>query len=88
LPREPDRYDKSTTFSFDELPDSALVRLPLILGDKGSIPPLLPISRATWWRMVKTGKAPAPVKVSVGVTAWRVGEIRAMLAGHLQTDGA
>jgi prophage regulatory protein len=59
---------------FDRLPDSALVRLPQIVG------PLIPVSRATWWRYVKVGKAPPPVKVSDGVTAWRVGELRAWLA--------
>jgi predicted DNA-binding transcriptional regulator AlpA len=59
---------------FDLLPDSALVRLPQIVGA------LIPVSRATWWRYVKVGKAPAPVKVSDGVTAWRVGELRAWLA--------
>lgn len=59
---------------FDRLPDSALVRLPQIVGS------LIPVSRATWWRYVKIGKAPPPVKISDGVTAWRVGDLRDWLA--------
>lgn len=60
---------------FDSLPDSALVRMPQIIGH------LVPVSRSTWWRLVGSGRAPAPVKLSQGVTAWRVGDLRAWLAG-------
>ena len=34
-----------------------------------------PFSAATLWRMVKRGDFPAPVKLSVGVTAWRNADI-------------
>ncbi|WP_367271047.1 helix-turn-helix transcriptional regulator [Sphingorhabdus sp. EL138] len=44
--------------------------------------PLVPCSRSTWWRYVKTGRAPQPFKLGAGVTAWRVGDIRAWLAGQ------
>ena len=39
-------------------------------------PPLIPISRSTWRRWVKAGTAPQPVKLSAGVVAWRVGDLR------------
>lgn len=56
---------------FADLPDDALVRLPQI------IPHQVPVSRATWYRMLKDGRAPAPI-MTLGVVAWRVGDIRAM----------
>ena len=55
------------------LPESGFVRLPQILA-------VIPISRSTWWNWCKSGKAPAPRKLSPGVTVWRVEDIRAMLA--------
>ena len=56
--------------NFDEMPDTALVRLPQIA----------PVSRSTWWRMVKAGDAPSPVKLSRRITAWRVRDLREWLA--------
>ena len=63
---------------FDDLPDSALVRLAQIVRDprypKRRVP--LPFSPATFWRKVKAGTFPKPVKLGERITAWRVGEIR------------
>ena len=57
--------------NFDELPDSALVRLPLVRQ-------LFSISAPTAWRWAKSGELPKPIKVG-GVTVWRVGDLRAKL---------
>lgn len=38
----------------------------------------VPVSVATWWRWVKDGRAPQPVKVA-GVTFWKSKDIRAFL---------
>lgn len=54
---------------FDSLPDSAHVRLPVILS-------LFACSRATVWRHVKVGLIPAPIKFSARITAWNVGVLR------------
>ncbi len=43
------------------------------------IPGIVPVSGSTWWRWVKSGKAPKPVKLSDRITAWRVEDIRAFL---------
>lgn len=43
------------------------------------IPNPIPFSPATLWRKVKDGSFPAPVKLSVRVTAWRVEDIRAWM---------
>lgn len=57
---------------FDELPGSAFIRLPTVLGLKGC-------SRVTLWRQVKDGTFPAPHKVGARMVAWRVSEVRAAL---------
>ena len=36
------------------------------------VPGLLPVSRATFWRMVRTGRFPRGVRLSPKVTAWPV----------------
>jgi predicted DNA-binding transcriptional regulator AlpA len=36
-----------------------------------AIPPLIPISRSSWWHGVKTGKYPKPVKLGPRTTVWR-----------------
>lgn len=36
---------------------------------------LLPITSATWWAWVKSGKAPAPIKLSPGCTVWRHADV-------------
>lgn len=54
---------------FDSLPDSAHVRLPVIIS-------LFACSRATVWRHVKAGLIPAPIKFSERITVWNVGTLR------------
>lgn len=68
--------------SFDELPDSALVRQSQLVRDPKhpTRPTPLPFSPATFWRKVKDGAFPKPVKLGERITAWKVGEVRAWLA--------
>lgn len=66
-------------FSFDTLPDTAHIRaVQLVQSDKNPNAPI-PFSAATLWRKVSDGTFPKPLKLSVGVTAWQVGEVRAWL---------
>ena len=67
--------------SFDELPDSALVRQSQLVRDPKhpTRPTPLPFSPATFWRKVKDGTFPQPVKLGERITAWRVGDVRAWL---------
>lgn len=63
---------------FDQLPDSAWLReSQLVRSPKrpDSTAPL-PFSAPTLWRMVKSGKFPAPCKLSARVTAWRCSAVR------------
>lgn len=57
---------------FDQLPGSAFIRLPIVLGLKSC-------SRVTLWRQVKEGLFPAPHKIGARMVAWRVSEVRAAL---------
>ena len=64
------------------LSDSALLRLPQVVGDqKRGIAPLVPVSRSTWWQWVRDGKAPKPVRIGPRCVAWRASEIRVFLDG-------
>ena len=58
--------------SFDSLPDSAHVRVPTVAA-------LFGVSIVTCWRWAKNGSLPAPIKRG-GVTAWRVGDLRAAMS--------
>jgi prophage regulatory protein len=40
---------------------------------------LLPVCRSTLWEGVRTGRYPAPVKISSRAVAWRVTDVRRML---------
>ena len=65
------------------LPDSddALVRLSQIVGDKksGIWPPIIPVSKSTWWAGVANGRFPKPIKLAERTTCWRVGSIRTLI---------
>jgi len=59
--------------SFDQLPDSANVRLPVVMRLYG-------ISSASVWRGVKAGTIPKPRKLTPRTTAWLVRDLRQALA--------
>lgn len=61
---------------FDNLPDSAYIRLSVIKRLYG-------VSSATIWRGVKQGNIPKPNKLSERCTAWNVGQVRAALAAKV-----
>ncbi len=58
---------------FDQSPDSANVRMPVVVA-------LLGCSPATVWRMCQRGQL-KPRKTSSRVTAFNVGELRTVLKG-------
>ena len=51
-----------------------LLRLPQVLE-------LIPISRASWWRGVRAGRYPRPVKLGERTTAWRLSDVMALVEG-------
>jgi predicted DNA-binding transcriptional regulator AlpA len=64
----PLRAERLDIEKFDQLPDDAYVRLPVVAA-------LLSVSTATVWRWSKAEHIPAPVHIQ-GVTFWSVGELR------------
>jgi predicted DNA-binding transcriptional regulator AlpA len=62
------------------LPNTGFVRQSQLIGDrKKGVTGVIPFSSATLWRKVGLGEFPAPVKLSVGVTAWKVEDVRAWI---------
>ena len=55
------------------LPETGFVRLPAILK-------VFPVSKSTWWDGVKKGVYPQPVNLGARITAWRVEDIRELIA--------
>ena len=65
------------------IPETGFLRLSQILGNQKSnppTPPIIPISKSSWWEGVSNGRYPAPLKLSPKVTVWRVKDIREMIA--------
>jgi prophage regulatory protein len=55
-----------------DLPKTGFIRLHTILK-------FYPVCAATWWRGVKKGRFPQPVKLGENTTAWRAEEILALI---------
>ena len=55
------------------LPETGFVRLPEVLK-------VFPVSKSTWWAGVKDGVYPQPVNLGARITAWRVEDIRELIA--------
>ena len=66
----------------NELPKIGFARLCDIIGDRKTDPPIpaiIPVSKSTWWDGVKTGKFPAPLRITPGTVAWRWADIGALI---------
>ena len=64
------------------LPATGFVRLPNIIGNSKTQPPIpaiIPVSKSTWWAGVKSGRFPQPVKLGPRITVWRVEDIRTLI---------
>ena len=55
------------------LPPEGFVRLPVIIRIMG-------IGKTTWWAGVRDGRFPKAVKLGPRTSAWRVEDIRALIA--------
>ncbi|MBT5226841.1 MAG: AlpA family phage regulatory protein [Proteobacteria bacterium] len=62
------------------LPETGFLRISHILGNpKTNTPPIIPVSKSTWWAGVASGKFPKPVKLGPATTAWRAEDIQALV---------
>ena len=60
------------------------LRLSQIIGNPNSdLQPLIPESKSSWWKGVRDGTRPPPLKLGPNTTVWRVADIRKFIA-----DGA
>ena len=84
MPKQVDETSASSPVAAQEnygaLPKTGFVRQSQL------IPAPVPFSSATLWRRVKAGTFPKPVKLSAGVTAWRVEDVRAWIAAQADTS--
>jgi hypothetical protein len=65
-----------------QIPEAGFLRLKQIIGDPKAdppVPPLIPVKKSCWWEGVRTGRFPAPIKLSPRLTVWRVEVIREYL---------
>jgi len=60
---------------YNTLPETGFVRLPEVLK-------VFPVSKSTWWAGVKDGRFPQPVKLGPKISAWRVQDIRELIASQ------
>jgi hypothetical protein len=70
------------THALNALPAQGFVRLKQIIGDPKAtppLPPIIPVSRATWYAGMKAGRYPKPVPLGARARGYRVEEIRALL---------
>lgn len=64
--------------NFNALPLIGFIRIKQVLA-------VFPVSRSTWYEGIKSGKYPAPVKLSERTAAWRTSDIHALLAFYADT---
>jgi predicted DNA-binding transcriptional regulator AlpA len=61
------------------LPQEGFVRLPAVIRVMG-------IGKTTWWNGIKTGRYPRQVKLGPRTSAWRVEDIRALIASFADSS--
>ena len=59
---------------------SKFYRLYQIIGDASrGVPPIIPISRSSWYDGIKEGKYPKQVKLGPGTAVWRAEDIHKLV---------
>lgn len=73
-----------------QLPETGFLRVNQIIGNKKAnppIPPIIPVSKSAWWAGVQSGRYPKGLKLGSRTTAWRVEDIRTLVAELSQSEG-
>lgn len=60
-------------------PKSEFLLLKQIINHPTNNEPLIPVGKSTWWAGVRSGRYPAPIKISSGKYAWRVKDIQNLI---------
>lgn len=54
-----------------DIKQDSFLRLSQIIGDKKrDIPPIIPVSKSTWWAGIASGRFPKPVHLGPRTVAW------------------
>jgi len=62
------------------MPETGFLRATQIIGNrKRGIAPIVPISRTAWWKGVKEGRFPQPIRLGPKTVVWRVEDIRKLI---------
>ena len=72
------------------IPQTGYLRIWQIIGNPKSnppTPPIIPVSKSTWWAGVQAGDYPPPVKLGRRITAWRAEDIHALIASYNDQSG-
>jgi prophage regulatory protein len=56
-----------------DIPETGFMRLTQVLS-------VIPLGKTCWWEGVRSGRFPKPVKLTERCTAWRVEDIRELIA--------
>ena len=54
------------------IPTTGFLRLPQVLA-------FIPVGKSSWWRGVKEGRYPKPVKIAPRTSAWKAQDIAALV---------
>jgi predicted DNA-binding transcriptional regulator AlpA len=63
-----------------DVPETGFLRLRQVLS-------LIPVGRTSWWKGVKSGRFPKPIKLSPRCTAWRAEDIRQLIKSLSDQEG-
>ncbi|MEO5368514.1 MAG: AlpA family phage regulatory protein [Magnetococcus sp. DMHC-1] len=64
------------------LPATGYLNIKTILGDKNANPPrlgIIPVSNTSWWRGIRDGRFPKPIKLTKRTNVWKVEDIKECL---------
>lgn len=64
------------------LPKTGFLRVWEIVRPHGPIP----VATSTWWKKVKEGAFPQPIKLGERITVWRVEDIRSLIENGVLND--
>lgn len=70
-----------TSFNSYPLPQIGFLRIGQIIGDKKAIPPIppiIPVSKSTWWAGCASGLYPKPIKWGMRCTVWKAEDIQSL----------
>lgn len=71
-------HNEKTTATVS-LPETGFIR-------QKQLAAIIPFSRTTLWRKVRDGKFPAPIRLSAGITAWKVELVRQWIVEHTPSE--